>query len=91
VSEGDTPASACADCHDAPAAHLSGACSSCHTPDGWAASIAWVVRLSPPLSHELDGRDDCLICHDTDGKVRPAPSNHRHYVNEQCLLCHKVD
>jgi hypothetical protein len=47
------------------------------------------VDLAPLVSHGLDAREDCLMCHDMAGEMRPAPSNHGDYVNEQCTLCHK--
>jgi hypothetical protein len=48
------------------------------------------VSLAPEIEHELEGREDCLVCHDPAGNVVPASSNHVDYSNEQCTLCHKV-
>jgi hypothetical protein len=79
----------CSNCHKAPEHHLRGECSICHTPEGWAESISFVVNLTPPISHSLDAREDCLACHDLAGEIKPAPSNHGDYINEQCILCHK--
>jgi len=89
-ADGQTnPEYLCGNCHERPENHLTGECSSCHTPEGWVESISWVVNLTPPISHDLDGRENCLTCHDLAGKIKPAPCNHVDYVNEQCVLCHK--
>jgi Ni/Fe-hydrogenase subunit HybB-like protein len=84
-----TPEYTCSNCHERPENHLSGECSLCHTPEGWAQSISFVVNLTPPISHGLDARENCLDCHDLAGEIKPAPSNHGDYINEQCVLCHK--
>jgi hypothetical protein len=83
------PASACSDCHQRPEGHLGGDCTWCHTPEGWAESMSFVVSLSPPISHGQEGHEDCLMCHSLDGQIQPAPSNHGDYDNGQCILCHK--
>jgi Ni/Fe-hydrogenase subunit HybB-like protein len=83
------PEYVCSNCHGRPENHLSGECSLCHTPQGWAQSIAFVVNLTPPISHGLDAKENCWTCHDLEGGIKPAPSNHGDYVNEQCVLCHK--
>jgi len=85
----ESPQYICSLCHEQPEGHLTGECSMCHTPEGWAASIAYVVSLAGPISHDVEGKADCLICHDPQGEIQPAPSNHDSYQNEQCLLCHK--
>jgi hypothetical protein len=61
----------------------------CHTPAGWADSIAHVVRLAGPITHDVEGQADCLLCHDPAAEIQPAPANHTPYQNEQCTLCHK--
>ncbi|MGD2207600.1 MAG: NapC/NirT family cytochrome c [Anaerolineae bacterium] len=81
----------CGNCHESPENHLPGECDICHTPDGFAASAAFLVDLSPQISHELEGREDCYQCHDPGGEIKPAPSNHVDYVNEHCVLCHKPE
>jgi hypothetical protein len=80
----------CANCHTPPENHLPGTCDTCHNPEGWAQSASALVSVAPEIEHELDGREDCLVCHDPAGNVVPAPSNHVDYGNEQCTLCHKV-
>ena len=81
----------CENCHPRPENHLSGACQVCHTPEGFAESVSFFVALAPEISHEIDGREDCLLCHDPDGDIEAAPANHRDYVVEQCSLCHKAE
>jgi hypothetical protein len=87
----ETPAYVCSNCHEAPEDHLAGECDACHAPIGFEESAAQIVGLAPEITHELAGRDDCLMCHDPEGQVKPAPSNHADYANEQCALCHKAE
>jgi cytochrome c553 len=70
---------------------LPGECAVCHTPEGWAESIAYVVRLATTVTHEVEGREDCLLCHDPQGEIQPAPSSHKSYQSTQCTLCHKPE
>jgi hypothetical protein len=81
----------CSNCHKPPENHLPGECDTCHNPEGWAESVSLIVSLAPQIPHELEGRDDCLLCHDPAGQVKPAPRNHVDYINEQCTLCHKLE
>jgi hypothetical protein len=83
------PEYVCSNCHRPPENHLEGACDTCHTPEGWAESAASLVAQAPQIPHPLDGRDDCLLCHDPAGQIEPAPANHKDFINEQCTLCHK--
>jgi Ni/Fe-hydrogenase subunit HybB-like protein len=85
------PAEQCGECHDRPEGHLPGECAVCHTPEGWAESIAYVVRLATTVTHEVEGREDCLLCHDPQGEIQPAPSSHKSYQSTQCTLCHKPE
>jgi hypothetical protein len=87
----ETPGYECSNCHEAPENHLPGECDTCHTPEGFAESAAFLVSVAPEIEHEVEGRDDCLMCHDPSGQIRPAPSNHVDYENEQCVLCHKPE
>jgi nitrate/TMAO reductase-like tetraheme cytochrome c subunit len=43
----------------------------------------------PFIPHELEGRDDCLLCHDLGG-AKPFPDNHEGRTTETCTLCHQV-
>jgi len=89
VTPGQPPAQECSDCHDAPANHVTGACGDCHTTEGWVES-ARIAQIASTIPHDLDGKADCLMCHDPEGNIVPALSNHVGYQNEQCTLCHKV-
>ncbi|MFN2290659.1 MAG: hypothetical protein ACK2UC_05665, partial [Anaerolineae bacterium] len=80
----------CANCHTPPENHLEGSCDTCHSPEGFAESASFIVGLAPGIPHDIEGRDDCLLCHDPDGQIQPAPANHD-YENEQCTLCHKLE
>ena len=44
----------------------------------------------PPIPHDLAGRDNCLMCHDPQGNVRPAPQNHVGRTVDTCQGCHKA-
>jgi hypothetical protein len=84
------PEYVCSNCHRPPENHLEGPCDTRHTPEGWSESAASLAAQVPQITHTLDGRDDCLMCHDPAGQVKPAPDNHEGYANEQCSSCHKV-
>jgi hypothetical protein len=85
------PEYVCSNCHQPPEDHLEGACDTCHTPEGWIESAgSTIVAQSPQISHGLDRFEDCLICHDPAGEVKPAPDDHAGLANEQCVLCHKA-
>jgi Ni/Fe-hydrogenase subunit HybB-like protein len=85
-----SPKYICSDCHQRPENHLPGPCNICHTPEGWASSVALVVNLAPQIPHGVDGQGDCLMCHAMAGGIKPIPSNHDDYAGEQCTLCHKA-
>jgi hypothetical protein len=87
----EVPEYVCSNCHEPPENHLPGECDVCHTPEGFVESASFLVDLSPEISHELEGREDCLMCHDPEGQIQPAPSNHVDYENEQCILCHESE
>lgn len=90
-AEGErVPEYICSNCHRPPEDHLEGTCDTCHTPAGWVESATSVVAQSPQIPHALDGLEDCLVCHDPAGQIKPAPADHEGRVNEQCGLCHKV-
>jgi hypothetical protein len=86
------PEYVCTNCHRPPENHLKGTCETCHTPEGWVDSAAILTAAAPQIPHALEGRDDCLVCHDPDGEIEPAPQGHKSagYVSEQCQLCHKT-
>jgi nitrate/TMAO reductase-like tetraheme cytochrome c subunit len=41
------------------------------------------------IPHELAGRENCLLCHNPGGGVKPAPKDHAGRANDLCQLCHK--
>jgi hypothetical protein len=84
------PEYVCTNCHRPPENHLEGACDTCHTPEGWSESAASLVAQAPQITHTMEGRDDCLLCHAPDGQIKPAPATHADFGNEQCTLCHKL-
>lgn len=44
----------------------------------------------PPIPHSLEGRDDCLACHETGvAGSTPIPDNHTGIENDVCQVCHK--
>ncbi len=46
-----------------------------------------VQQGTPSISHTLEGRSNCTMCHN--GTIAPFPANHAGRTNEMCLLCHK--
>jgi hypothetical protein len=43
----------------------------------------------PPIPHPLEGRDDCLACHETEAGGGPqVPEDHAGRTNETCQGCH---
>jgi len=43
----------------------------------------------PPVPHSLDGRDNCLMCHDIGG-LKPFPADHEGRTADLCLVCHQT-
>ena len=71
-------------------------CQMCHKPAVVPASISTPASSSeggeegpPAIPHDLAGRDNCLICHNPDGGVKPAPADHAGRTSDQCQTCHK--
>jgi hypothetical protein len=73
---------------DAPANHAerpNEICLGCHAADA-------AVQTTAPaaMSHPLEGRDNCMMCH-TAGAMEPvpdAPADHEGRDNQYCTLCH---
>jgi len=74
-------------------------CQGCHKP---AAAAGATVAATPAaatvaapagelktIPHDLAGRENCLMCHNPDGGVKPAPKDHAGRTNDMCQLCHK--
>jgi predicted CXXCH cytochrome family protein len=54
--------------------------------------LAWPERTlaQPPIPHPLEGRDNCLACHETGVAGAPqVPEDHAGRTNEMCPLCHQ--
>lgn len=44
---------------------------------------------APTIPHELAGRENCQVCHDPSGGLRPAPADHTGRTNDTCQACHQ--
>jgi len=66
-------------------------CTQCHqvTVTESGAAPAQQANIVPTIPHDLAGREDCLLCHNPDGGVVPAPADHTGRTNDQCQMCHK--
>jgi hypothetical protein len=54
--------------------------------DGGTAPIA---KTPTPTPHPLEGRENCLTCHDT-GAFKPFPDDHAGRTSNTCVGCHPV-
>jgi hypothetical protein len=44
------------------------------------------------ISHDLGGRENCLMCHETGlGDADPIPADHAGRANETCTTCHQPE
>ena len=79
----------CTNCHQAPQA--SGAPEATSTPedDESSGESEGESEGPPAIPHELAGRDNCLVCHNPDGGMKPAPANHAGRTADTCQTCHK--
>ncbi|UCC88533.1 MAG: NapC/NirT family cytochrome c [Anaerolineales bacterium] len=41
-----------------------------------------------PIPHDLEGRDDCLLCHNLEG-AKPFPADHEGRNSAMCQACHQ--
>jgi hypothetical protein len=90
----DEEMDACLHCHGAgglqpvPTTHqpiqrlLNEPCTLCHTVEPGIAA--------PAVSHDVEGRDNCLACHSEAGAM-PVPADHTGRLIESCLVCHEVE
>jgi len=83
----EKPEYKCSNCHQPPANHATGDCVKCHTPIGFEESAAAIVGNAPAIPHALDGREQCLVCHEKN--VKPVPASHQGRTNDTCRVCHK--
>ncbi len=75
-------------------------CQTCHRPAAGAQEPAATATPAgpatsrsgaPEIPHSLDGRANCLQCHDPDGRVEPAPPDHAGRSADTCQTCHKPE
>jgi hypothetical protein len=83
----------CQACHKpaaVPASATSATSATSGTVTPTATSTSAAAAGGPPaIPHDLAGRDNCLLCHDPKGTIRPAPQDHVGRANETCQVCHK--
>ncbi len=91
----DTSREFCGLCHDKLLARPSGfpqvqlsehggqsACITCHNPHDPR------ITTLPQIPHTLEGRTDCLLCHEAGG-IKPSPEDHAGRSSDTCLNCHR--
>lgn len=56
-------------------------------------AFAWQEgwKTPPAMPHGVEGQEDCLMCHNPEGGMMPAPEAHKGLPNEICLPCHAAD
>jgi hypothetical protein len=52
------------------------------------AALVEVADGPSPLTHGLQGREECIDCHAVDDNRSPAPADHAGYSDAVCLFCH---
>ncbi len=62
-------------------------CLRCHTHGSAALVLASRQELAKPVTHSLQQRDDCLLCHFA-GSTSPFPVDHGQALSEACVACH---
>ncbi len=57
-------------------------CMACHAADA-------AVQTTAPnaITHDLEGRDNCMMCHQAGG-MKPVPADHEGRDNKFCQACH---
>ncbi len=60
-------------------------CISCHNPHNPNSKVSTM----PTIPHTLEGRDDCLLCHNTGG-AKSLPPDHEQRSANTCLNCHNT-
>lgn len=61
-------------------------CTTCHAV--WSVS-AVASAASPAIPHEVEGREDCLVCHKLGTADAPrTPDNHDGLTSDSCQTCH---
>ncbi|MDA8216817.1 MAG: hypothetical protein M0Z94_04285 [Dehalococcoidales bacterium] len=41
-----------------------------------------------PMTHPVEGRENCLTCHQPEAGINPMPVDHAGRTSESCLICH---
>jgi predicted CXXCH cytochrome family protein len=49
----------------------------------------WVTP--PAMAHAVEGQEQCLMCHNPEGGMKPAPEAHKGMPVDVCLWCHATD
>lgn len=71
-------------------------CVTCHSPHSPLTGLSTAADDDSPkagfpwISHALEGRSDCLLCHDTSG-MKPFPEDHNGRGQDTCLNCHRSE
>ena len=61
-------------------------CVSCHAPDG-----EMQTATANAISHDLEGKDNCMMCHSGAMEGMPAaPASHEGREADTCQMCHKA-
>jgi hypothetical protein len=47
-----------------------------------------VPDTAHPITHPLEGREDCTSCHSVSAATKPLPSSHQGRDNATCKGCH---
>lgn len=63
-------------------------CTSCHQPEETAPATP-PVAAPTAIPHELEGRDDCLLCHQSGSLA--VPDDHAGRDSETCTSCHQPE
>jgi hypothetical protein len=42
----------------------------------------------PPITHPIEGWEECIKCHSVDSNIMPAPEDHKNRGNDICTKCH---
>ena len=76
-------------------------CQMCHKPAGIVSEATpqpeataeggGGTAAAPPIPHDLAGRDDCLVCHNPAGGLKPAPADHAGRTSDVCQTCHQPE
>jgi hypothetical protein len=79
----------CTNCHAPMVSEAAPEATPAPSPEGEEGEGSEGSGAPPAIPHELTGRDNCLLCHNPDGGVKPAPADHAGRTSDQCQTCHK--